>query len=162
MPKAKPIEIITPPNVLKQKLGGPLSLTSSAAIERAERALQSLSHEFETWLDEEISRVEQAWEDAKSLTDRETQLGDLYGSAHDLKGLATTYGYPLITRFANSLCKLIGTEEGRATAPGPLIAAHVNACRTAMRQSIKEPDHPVGIVLAEELETQVRQFSNPT
>ena len=51
MGKAKPIEIITPPNVLKAKLGGPLSLNSNDAIKLAEKALESLSGEFDTWLD---------------------------------------------------------------------------------------------------------------
>ena len=47
MGKAKPIEIITPPNVLKAKLGGPLSLNSNDAIKLAEKALESLSGEFD-------------------------------------------------------------------------------------------------------------------
>ena len=162
MGKSKPIEIITPPNVLKAKLGGPLSLTSSEAIERAERALDNLAHEFEDWLNDELNRLEAAWDAAKDLSDRETQLSNVYGASHDLKGLATTYGYPLITRYANSLCKLLATDTSRAVAPAPLIAAHVSACRTAMRQNIKAPDHPVGLALAHELETQIAQFADET
>lgn len=160
MGKKKPIEIITPPNKLKAKLGGPLTLNSAEAIARAERALESMSGEFDDWLDEEITRVENAWEAAIDLSDRETQLSNLYGYAHDLKGLATTYGYPLVTRYANSLCRLIATETSRAVAPQGLIDAHVKACRTAMRQQIKAPDHPVGVALAEELETQTEEFAD--
>lgn len=155
MGKAKPIEIITPPNVLKAKLGGALSLNSNAAVERAEQALASLSHEFDNWLDEELVRLETAWEAGKALDNREDQLNTVYGASHDLKGLATTYGYPLITRYADCLCKLLGTEEGRNIAPAKLIEAHIYACRTAMRNEIKKPDHPVGVALANELETQV-------
>lgn len=158
MEKKKPIEIITPPNVLKAKLGGPLNINSAEAIARAERALENLSHEFQDWLDEEIGRVEAAWEQSKNLSDRENQLTSVYGASHDLKGLATTYGYPLITRYANSLCKLLGTEEARAKAPAQLIEAHVKACRTAMRQNIKAPDHPIGVALAVELETQISEY----
>ncbi|MAT34170.1 MAG: hypothetical protein CMK06_03335 [Ponticaulis sp.] len=157
MGKAKPIEIITPPNVLKAKLGGPLSIGSSDAIERAEKALKNLSCEFDNWLDEEIGRVEAAWANARSLTDRETQLSEVFGASHDLKGLATTYGYPLITRYADSLCKLLATEESRAIAPVQLIEAHIHACRIAMRDEIKSNDHAVGVALATELETQVAE-----
>lgn len=160
MAKAKPIEIITPPNVLKAKLGGPLSLTSNEAIERAEKALQNLACEFDDWLNDEITRVEQAWSDGKNLSNREEQLTAVYGASHDLKGLATTYGYPLITRYANSLCRLLATDTSRKVAPGSLIEAHVYACRTAMRQSIKAPDHPVGVALAVELETQTANFAD--
>ena len=160
MGKSKPIEIITPPNVLKAKLGGPLSLTSSEAIKRAERALENLSHEFDNWLDDEITRVENTWNAARDLSDRENQLTEVYGASHDLKGLATTYGYPLITRYANSLCRLLATDTSRDVAPANLIEAHVHACRTAMRQNIKSPDHPVGIALAHELETQTEEYAD--
>jgi hypothetical protein len=156
--KKNPIEIITPPNTLKAKLGGLLNINSAEAIARAERALENLSHEFNDWLDEEIGRVEAAWDSAKDLSDRENQLTGVYGASHDLKGLATTYGYPLITRYANSLCKLLGTAEARSKAPAQLIDAHVKACRTAMRQNIKAPDHPVGLALAQELEAQIDAY----
>ena len=157
--KKKPIEIITPPNVLKAKLGGPLNLNSAEAIARAERALENLAHEFHDWLDEEIGRVETAWDQGKDMSDREAKLVAVYGASHDLKGLATTYGYPLITRYANSLCKLLGSESARAKAPVQLIDAHVQACRTAMRQNIKDPDHPIGLALAKELESQMSEFA---
>lgn len=160
MGKQKPIEIITPPNVLKAKLGGPLNLNSAEVIQRAENALQSMSGEFETWLDEEITRVETAWDKASDLSDRESQLYSLYGYSHDLKGLATTYGYPLVTRYAASLCRLIATETSRQVAPAELIDAHVKACRTAMRMKIKTKDHPVGVALAEELETQTEEYAD--
>ncbi len=158
MGKQKPVEIITPPNVLKAKLGGPLNLNSEEVIARAERALQNLSHGFDDWLDEELCRVEVAWEKAKDLTDRDTQLSELHGRAHDLKGLAATYGYPLITRYAASLCRLLRTKDSRENAPRELLEAHVRACRTAMRQGIKEADHPVGVALAQELESQTEPF----
>lgn len=161
MGKAKPIEIITPPNVLKAKLGGPLSLNSSDAIARAEQALKNLSVEFDDWLNEELTKLEAAWTKGKSLTDRENQLNEVYGASHDLKGLATTYGYPLITRYADSLCRLIGSEEAREKAPGKLIEAHVYACRTAMRDEIKAPDHALGLALAAELESQVAAIVPP-
>lgn len=160
MVKQKPVEIITPPNALKAKLGGPLNLNSAEVIKRAERALANMSCEFDSWLDDELQRIEGAWEKGRKLDDRENQLNELYGYSHDLKGLATTYGYPLITRYAASLCRLIATETSRAVAPASLIDAHVKACRTAMRQQIKTSDHPVGVALAEELETQTEEFAD--
>ncbi|MAK60839.1 MAG: hypothetical protein CMK09_07665 [Ponticaulis sp.] len=158
MGKAKPIEIITPPNVLKAKLGGPLSLNSEDAIQRAEQALENLADEFDNWLDDELCRLEAAWDAGRALNDRENQLTAVYGASHDLKGLATTYGYPLITRYADSLCKLIADEPLRQIAPANLITAHIHACRTAMRDEIKSIDHPIGVALATELEAHVSKI----
>ena len=158
MGKAKPIEIITPPNVLKAKLGGPLTMNSNEAIQRAEKALENLSGEFENWLKDELDRLEAAWTKGRDLSDRENQLNDVYGASHDLKGLATTYGYPLITSYADSLCRLLATEKCRAVAPATLIDAHVQACRTAMRDEIKTSNHGLGVALATELESQVAKI----
>lgn len=158
MGNSKPVEIITPPNKLKAKLGGPLSISSSDAISRAEKALENLSGEFHNWLDEEICRLEKAWKDAQPLTNRDEQLNMVYGASHDLKGLAATYGFPLITRYADSLCRLLATDVRREIAPKALIEAHVYACRTAMRDDIKSDDHALGGALARELENQVAEF----
>ena len=158
MANTKPVEIITPPNVLKAKLGGPLSINSSDAIARAEKALENLSSEFHNWLDEEICRLETAWKNAQPLTNRDEQLNDVYGASHDLKGLAATYGFPLITRYADSLCRLLATDIRREIAPKNLIEAHVYACRTAMRDDIKTDSHVMGGALAQELERQVADF----
>ncbi len=158
MGKQRPLEIITPPNALKAKLGGPLTLGSKTAIARAEMALESLSHEFEGWLEEEIERLELAWKSASELKDREADLMSVYRIAHDLKGLAGTYGFPLITRFAGSLCRLLGDKAMRARAPRALVGAHVSTCRVAMRDGIKSDEDAIGKALAEELENQVAQI----
>lgn len=155
MAKEKPLEMITPPNALKAKLGGPLTLGSKTAIARAEMALQSLSHEFEGWLEEEIERLESAWKSASALDDREADLMNVYRVSHDLKGLAGTYGYPLITRFAASLCRLLNNVAMRSIAPKELVGAHVATCRVAMRDDIRTDENDTGRMLAEELDNQV-------
>lgn len=156
MGKQKPLEMITPPNALKAKIGGAMSRIDEDAIRRAEMALESISHEFDDWIDEEVQKLEASWKAAKKGDgDAETLLELVYGASHDLKGLAKTYGYPLVTRYAKSLCTLLDTPERRAAASAALIEAHVATCRVAVRDRIKADDHPVGIVLATELEKQV-------
>jgi hypothetical protein len=81
----------------------------------------------------------------------------LYLRAHDLKGLGTTYEFPLITRIGASLCKLIDDKDKRLTASMPLIDAHIDAIKAAVRDDIKTDDHPVGRVLIQELERQVAE-----
>ena len=82
----------------------------------------------------------------------------LYISAHDLKGLGTTYQFPIITRLAASLCRLIDEPARRAKAPLLIIDAHIDAIKAAVRANIRDDTHPVGKTLAEELEANVKQF----
>jgi hypothetical protein len=40
----------------------------------------------------------------------------------------------------------------------PLIDAHIDAIKAAVRDDIKDEDHPVGKVLVQELESRVKEF----
>lgn len=151
----KPIEIINPPNMLKAKVGGKLPPADKALIERAERAVDNLKVEFSDWLGEEVTRLELYLVEVKKAG-LGGELGEmLFTTAHDLRGLGTTYEFPIITRMAGSLSKLIDTEEKRATAPMALIEAHVGAIRAAVAQNVRDDADPIGKALAEELEKQV-------
>jgi len=161
MSKQQPIEVITPPNMLRVKVGGRVGPIDDAAIARAESALDDMRGDFALWLEDEVERLEAA---AKSVMADgiDTPAGaNLFEVAHDLRGLGTTYQFPIITRMAASLCKMIETDEKRAKAPGMLAVAHAHAIRAALRQNIRTTDDKVGATLLNELETQVAEFAAP-
>ena len=70
MPKQKPIEVITPPNVLKTKIGGALPALDQKAIARAEAALQKLSDQFGDWINEELAKLLEAWANYEAAPER--------------------------------------------------------------------------------------------
>jgi chemotaxis protein histidine kinase CheA len=150
-------EMITPRNTLREKVGGRVPALDASALARAEAALKSLSGSFQAWMEEEVEKLETARHAAKAAGYTDQALQDLYSRAHDAKGMGTTYEYPLITRIAAALCRLLETEERRAIAAKDyaLIEAHVDACRAAVRGHIKDENHPVGKALAAELDGRV-------
>lgn len=152
-------QIIQVPNTLRLKVGGAgrLGALDPAAIAKAEAALKNLSGNFAQWLQDEIAKLEAARQAIRNegLTPQTTE--GLYLRAHDLKGLGTTYGYPLITRIAASLCVLTDDADKRTRAPMALVDAHIDTIRAAVRDDIKTDEHPVGRALAEELEARVAQ-----
>jgi len=153
--KEQPIEMITPPNMLRVKVGGRVGPIDEAAIARAEAALEDMKDVFADWLEAEVQKLEAA---AKRVLEEglEGKAGvELFSRAHDLRGMGITYKFPIITRMAGSLSKLIETEEKRAIAPANLALAHTGAIRAALRQDIRDENNPVGKALAMELETQV-------
>ena len=155
-PKEKPIEVITPPNMLKVRLGGALPKIDPATAARAQASIEALSGEFDGWMADELSKLDAVW-DALKTAGRSSDDA-LYRRGHDIKGLAATCGYPLVSRLAATLCRMIATEALRAVAPGALIEALVNAIRVAIRDQIRTEDDPVGRALAEETEALVAQF----
>ena len=151
-------QIIPPSNALKLKVGGRFGAIDPAAIAKAEAALQGLSSNFAQWLSDEVAKLDASRQRVKAEGISVENMETLYLRAHDLKGLGTTYGFPLITRIGGSLCKLIDDKDKRLEAPLALIDAHIAAIKAAVRDGIKADDHPIGRVLIQELERKVTEF----
>lgn len=151
-------EVIKVPNTLRDKVGPRFGGVDAAAIAKAEAALKSLSSQFAGWLNEEIAKLEAARHLIHMEGADARNMDALYTHAHDLKGLGGTYEYPLITRIAGSLCKLMDDRGERPKVPLHLVDAHIDAIRAVVRDQIKDPDHPVGRALAQALEQGVRDY----
>ena len=153
---SNPPQVIRPPNPLRAKVGG-FGGINADAIAKAEAALKAMSAQFGQWLQDEITKLDQAQADirAKGYTP-ETAEG-LYFRAHDLKGLGATYQYPLVTRIAGSLCRLMDDTDKRMQAPVAILDAHIDAIRAVVRDEIQTDEHPVGRELAETLEARVTE-----
>jgi len=150
-------EVIQVPNMLKLKVGGRGGI-DMAAIAKAEAALKSLSGNFSQWLNDEIVKLEAARQEVRAAGLNALTVEALYLRAHDLKGLGATYEFPLITRLAGSLCKLIDEPDSRLSAPMFLVDAHIDAIKACVRDDIRTDTHPVGKILAVELEGRVTDY----
>lgn len=162
MARQKPIEIINPPNALKAKVGGALPALDQHAIARAEAALAKLSDQFNDWIAEELDKLIAAWGVYEASGGTPEARDELHRRAHDLKGLAPTYGYPLVGRICGSLCKLSGDEALDRIPPMSLLRAHVDATKAAVKNKIMATDHPVAVALTAELEAQMKKYVIPT
>ena len=151
---SNPAQVIRPPNTLRAKVGGGFGINADA-IAKAEEALKAMSAQFAQWLQDEIAKLDKAQADIRSLGYTPETAEALYFRAHDLKGLGTTYEYPLVTRIAGSLCKMLDDADRRITAPIAILDAHIDAIRAVVRDQIKTDEHPTGRALAETLEARV-------
>lgn len=153
---SNPPQVIRPPHPLRAKVGG-FGGIDADAIAKAEAALKAMSAQFGQWLNDEVAKLDQAQADirAKGYTPETAEA--LYFRAHDLKGLGATYQYPLVTRIAGSLCRMMDDGDKRMQAPVAILDAHVDAIRAVVRDEIQTDDHPVGRDLAEALEARVAE-----
>ncbi len=150
-------QVIRPPNTLRLKVGGGFGGIDASAIAKAEEALKAMSAQFGQWLQDEIVKLDKAQTDIRNQGYNEQTAEALYFRAHDLKGLGTTYQYPLVTRLAGSLCKMMDEPAKRMAAPTVLIDAHIDAIKAVVRDQIQTDDHPTGKALAETLEARVAE-----
>jgi hypothetical protein len=143
--------------MLRLKVGGGFGI-DPGAIAKAEEALKAMSSQFGQWLQDEIDKLDKAQADirAKGWTPETAEA--LYFRAHDLKGLGSTYAYPLVTRLAGSLCKMLDDADKRMVAPMLILDAHIDAIRAVVRDQIQTEDHPTGRVLAQALEARVAEY----
>ncbi len=125
-------------------------------LSRAEAAIAALSVNFDQWLEVDIAKLELALTDHLYQPASADIRDGLYRRSHDLKGLGTTYEFPLISRIALSLCIWLETPRSRAPLGKALITAHVTAIRHAKNQGLRSDQDPRGRQLAETLEAQVR------
>ena len=149
--------VLRPPNALRAKVGGGFGGIDANAIAKAEEALKAMSAQFGQWLQDEVAKLDQTQADIRTKGYTTETAEALYFRAHDLKGLGTTYQYPLVTRIAGSLCRMLDDADKRMKAPLPVIDAHIDAIKAVVRDEIQTDEHPVGRDLAEALEARVAE-----
>jgi hypothetical protein len=135
-----------------------LGALDAAAVARAEAALQSLSSNFDQWMKDELTKLEAARDAIRAVGFTPQSAESLYFRAHDLKGLGTTYGFPLVTRIAGSLCRILHEPEHRLTAPLALVEAHIDAIIAVVRGDVRGEGDATSRAVADELETQTTRL----
>ena len=144
------------PNTLKAKVGGAAGGVDMAAVLRAEAAMENLKVEFNDWVGADVQRLGDCRDRFAALPDHSTR-GELFRAAHDLKGQATTFEYPMISRLASSLTRLLEAMGPSENLPLGLIDAHVAAIRIVFRDKIRNATDRMSAVVAEELEARVTE-----
>lgn len=132
-------EVIVPPHKLRAAVAAVEAHDDDDPVARAERALETLSSEFTTWMDTECERLLVARRQVRQEGLGGKHRDDLFHAAHDIKGEAATFGYPLAGDVANSLCRLIEHTRDPKRVPLDLIDQHVDAVRAIIRESAR-PD----------------------
>jgi chemotaxis protein histidine kinase CheA len=160
MKREEPIEIFMPPNMLKAKMGGGIGGIDMAAVKRAQAAMEELKAQFGDWLTDDLRVLMAARAQYAEKGDMEARHA-LLRAAHDIKGQAATFSYPLIARVAGSLSKMIGELPETTALPLSLIDAHVNAILVIHKQAMQDTGDKIALALCAELEARVEELLSP-
>jgi hypothetical protein len=102
-------QVINPPNLLKKKVG--TGGFEPSALKKAEKVVDGLRDEFEALAKIDVARLTAA---AATLMANPMDINrrqEVYMLAHELRGQGGSYGYPLVTRFGDQLCRYLDAAE---------------------------------------------------
>ena len=156
MGNKQPIELFMPPNMLKAKVGGGLGGADVAAMKRAEDAMDALKGEFAGWIADDVQKLAAARARYARAPDAEGRAA-LLRAAHDIKGQAPTFNYPLIARVAATLARMIGELPATAVVPVALVDAHVNAIQVIHKLGLQDAGDKTAQALCTELDARVAE-----
>lgn len=128
------------PNRPRGFLSAPsLAHINADTIRRAEEAVSKLASQYRDWVRGDLTKLHDALSAAKAGGEaRAKAYEEIRHIAHDLRGQGSTFGYPLITRIAQSASQALKESAGGADADAEL-AAHVEAIETVIEQDIAAP-----------------------
>ena len=132
-------EFITPPNTLKSKVrtGGP-GAVDMAALDRAEQVIVGLTDNYLEWVQEDLEKIDRAYEALKKASgDRTSEVDAVFQASHDIKSQGGSFGYDMMTAIGYELCRLI--EKAGSIGPGEMeaINLHINAMKLVIAEDIK-------------------------
>jgi chemotaxis protein histidine kinase CheA len=149
-------QVIRQPNPLKRAVKRVAETEPDDPVARAEKALEGLSDEFEVWMRKECERLAAAHAAILKSGLSPASRDELFRAAHDIKGDAATFGYPLAAAAADSLCRLMEHAPDFTKVPNELIAHHVNAIQAIVREHKK-----LGVAsVADELAIKLRGIAD--
>lgn len=124
------------------------------SIAAADSAMKDLSGDFQNWMGDEVNRLVAAFENFRAQPPSERDIGSLFRAAHDLRGQAGAFGYPLAAEIAGSLAKLLDKIEPDYL-PTQLISHHVDAVRAVFRSQIRDYANPVAVQIIHNLKKAI-------
>jgi HPt (histidine-containing phosphotransfer) domain-containing protein len=152
-------EVITPENKLRKAVSTkPFEPGDEDPVARAEKALEDLSSEFGSWMESECERLDKARVVIGKGGFTKANKEALFHAAHDIKGEAATFGFPLVAAAADSLCRLIEYTPDVTRIPLKLVDQHVDAVRAIYREYSRSDAEDLAALLTGRLREVTDEF----
>lgn len=134
------VRFIRVPSIAERKLGAsyvaPMRL-DPRVLDQMQSTIRTLESKYAEALSAQVSMLHLLIEpSAKGDSEARSRL---YSLSHDMRGLAGTFGFPLVGRFADSLCRFLeqcGEQDWR---DGSVVRFHIDAIRDAVEHPGTDP-----------------------
>lgn len=151
-------QLITPPNLLKVKVGG--SGTTAGidmkAVAQAANAVESLAGEFEERLSLETAMLMKLAQDLEDQPDNaERIVKKALRLGHEVGGLGATFGFELVSDISACMCAYIENTAKPSQVRPEVLRAHGDAMRAVIKNNVRGDGGNVGSDLVYSLEQLV-------
>jgi hypothetical protein len=155
--------MIRPRNTMLERIGGRPGATGKiddGAMQRAEARIAEMAA---TYLDRaivELDKLTALIKDAAANPERRAEAtSGINLIAHEIRGEGSTYGYPLLTKFAASLFKFTDGATNPTDRQLALIRAHAEAMSVVARHAIKGDGGPLGAQIDQTLAMAIEKYA---
>ncbi|MEQ8604617.1 MAG: phosphorelay protein [Marivibrio sp.] len=152
------VQIINPPHPLKHKVsggGGP----SPEMLAKAEAAIAKMSDDYPNWASKDVETLSALVARIEPGVDNEAEpVREAFRLAHDMRGQGGSFGYPLMTRIANSFCRFTEKVDVLDAGGVGILETHVNAMRAIVGNRVKGTGGEMGDQIADGLDAAVRKY----
>lgn len=150
------------PNKLKAKLGAEVDegIIDPKLLKAAEKHLKDMADDYTDWVKENLASIQFNIEQLEGGPKNPWKyVQNIHNVSHELRGQGETFGYDLVTVFAESLCNF--TEAKNIDIDDKLIdliKAHIRGVQTVVREDIKGNGGKLGKELVATLDEAKEKF----
>lgn len=148
-PIHKKVRIVSNPEEMERK-----------HIAQAESAIEDLSAQFDTWLNSDLLKLVEAKQKVVEHGLTDTTRQEIYLASHELKGLGTTFGFPLVSKLAFSLCALLESIKDNEKIPISVLEQHVDAIAAIVNEDARNQGSVIARTLVDKLCAVTSDFIN--
>ncbi|MAU41824.1 MAG: hypothetical protein CMF31_09395 [Kordiimonas sp.] len=153
--RSKTSKIVTPPTNLRDKLRSVSSgISEREAIERANQAIDSLKNDYSKALAKDLSDLFESFQNFETEVARsngkDTQL---FAKSFEIKGLAGTFGYDVVSQVCASLCQVLSEINPQHAQYIAAIESHIGALRALIQEKALDQNSPIAQAIIRELTT---------
>ncbi|WND02505.1 hypothetical protein QGN29_13205 [Temperatibacter marinus] len=131
------------------------------ALEAAEKELRKLSEDYPDWVSGHINRLyEQHVRCVDTPESRTDYFNEINTISHDMKGQGGTFGYPLITNFADSLYGFTTGKGDWNDDQVELVKSHVDAMRAVIKGRVSGNGGEIGKQLTDSLNKAIEKYKS--
>lgn len=150
-------------NRLKEKAGGAGARgdggISPDILEEAQKALEKMAEDYPDWVSKLIARL--YGQHRRCVDTPEQRRGYYYEInqiAHDMRGQGGTFGYDLISIFADSLYDFTLRSAGMTDDHVEIIKSHIDAMNAVIKERVKGDGGEVGAAISEGLKQAIAKL----
>jgi chemotaxis protein histidine kinase CheA len=129
-----------------------------SVLERAEQAVAAMADSYLEWAARDVGRLQAALAEARQQPGDLAPIQLLREIAHEVRGQGGSFGFPLVSRIATSMYRLLRERATFPTAALSLIDAHIDALRAVLAQRARGDGGSTGQQLAAGLEAMVERM----